>query len=70
MASKEVTERLDVIIKLLAMNFMKDFEGTQKEQIIKLNKIGLQPKEIAYVMNKTSNYIRKTLSEAKKEGLL
>jgi len=70
MASKEVTERLDLIIKLLAMNLMKDFEGTQKEQIVKLNKIGLQPKEIAYILNKTSNYIRVTLSEARKEGLL
>jgi len=70
MASKEVTERLDVIIKLLAMNLIRDFEGTQKEQIVKLNKIGLQPKEIAYILNKTSNYISVTLSEARKEGLL
>jgi len=70
MTSKEVTERLDLIIKLLAMNLMQDSEGTQKEQIIKLGKIGLQPKEIAYIMNKKPNYISVTLSEARKAGLL
>ena len=70
MSSKEVTDRLDLIIKLLAMNLMQDSDGTQKAQIIKLSKIGLQTKDIAYIINKKASYVSVTLSEARKEGLL
>jgi len=70
MSSEDVIERLDLIIKLLAMNLMKEIEGPQKNKIIQLSKVGLQPKEIANILNKKSGYIRKTLSEARKEGLL
>ena len=69
MSSEDVIERLDLIIKLLAMNVMKE-EETQKDKIIKLSKIGLQPKEIANILNTTSNTVRVTLSSARREGLL
>jgi hypothetical protein len=66
---EEIVERLDLIIKLLAMNIMSG-EGTQKDKIIQLSKIGLQPKEIANILNTTSNSVSVTLSNARKEGLL
>ncbi|MHA1227862.1 MAG: hypothetical protein ACTSPV_14035 [Candidatus Hodarchaeales archaeon] len=66
---EEIVERLDLIIKLLAMNIMSG-EGTQKDKIIQLGKIGLQPKEIANILNTTSNTVSVTLSGARKEGLL
>lgn len=69
MSSEDVIERLDLVIKLLAMNVMKE-EETQKDKIIKLSKIGLQPKEIANILNTTSNTVRVTLSSARREGLL
>lgn len=70
MTLEEVFERLDLIIKLLAMNLMKDSDGTQKDQVVKLSKIGLQPKEIANILSTSSNTVRVTLSTARKEGLL
>ena len=66
---EEILERLDLIIKLLAMNIMSS-EGTQKDKIIQLSKIGLQPKEIANILNTTANSVRVALSNARKEGLL
>jgi len=69
MDSEEILERLDLIIKLLAMNVMKG-EETQKEKIIQLSKLGLQPKEIANILNTTANTVRVALSNARKEGLL
>jgi len=66
---EEVIKRLDLIIKLLAMNFMKE-EGSQKDKIIQLSKIGLQPKEIANILGTSSNTVSVTLSTARKEGLL
>lgn len=69
MSSEEIIERLDLIIKLLAMNMMND-EGSQKDKIIQLSKIGLQPKEIANILNTSNNYVNVTLSNARKDGLL
>ena len=69
MTFEEVIKRLDLIIKLLAMNFMKE-EGSQKDKIIQLSKIGLQPKEIANILGTSSNTVSVTLSTARKEGLL
>jgi len=68
-SSEEIIERLDLIIKLLAMNMMND-EGSQKDKIIQLSKIGLQPKEIANILNTSNNYVNVTLSNARKDGLL
>lgn len=69
MSFEDVVERLDLMVKLLAMNMMGK-EGTQKDKIIQLYKIGLQPKEIANILNTTSNSVNVTLSNARKEGLL
>lgn len=69
MSSEDVIERLDLIIKLLAMNMMKE-EGTQKDKIIQLSTIGLHPKEIANILNTTSNTVSVTLSNARRAGLL
>ena len=69
MTFEEVIKRLDLIIKLLAMNFMNE-EGSQKVKIIQLSKIGLQPKEIANILGTSSNTVSVALSTARKEGLL
>ena len=69
MASEEITERLDLIIKLLAMKMMDD-QDSQKNKIIQLSKIGLQPKEIANILGTSSNTVSVTLSGARKERLL
>lgn len=66
---EEVVERLDLIIKLLAMNIMSD-ESTQKDKIIKLSKLGLQPKEIANILNKSAHSVSGAISKAKKAGLI
>lgn len=57
--------KLDILIKLTAVNIVqnKDF----KEQVRLLSSIGLQPKEIADILGKTSNNVRVTLSTLRKE---
>ena len=45
-------------------------EGSQKDRIIQLGKLGMKPKHIAIILSTTSNYVSKTLSNARKEGLL
>ena len=69
MSYPEIIERLDLIIKLLVKNLMKADES-QKEKIIHLNKMGFKPKEIANILNTTSNSVSVALSTARKEGLL
>lgn len=69
MTSEEITERLDLIIKLLAMKMMEG-EETLKDKIIQLGKLGFKPKEIANILNTTSGYASKELSIARKGGLL
>lgn len=57
--------KLDILIKLTAVNVVqnKDF----KEQVRLLSSIGLQPKEIADILGKTSNNVRVTLSILRRE---
>lgn len=61
----DVTKRLDVIIKLLAMTALKDSSVTDK--IYFLNKSGFSPKEIADILNTTSNYVNVILSNMRKK---
>lgn len=61
----DVTKRLDVIIKLLAMSALKDSSVTDK--IYFLNKSGFSPKEIVDILNTTSNYVNVILSNMRKK---
>lgn len=59
-------KELRMIKKLLAMQAIqnKDF----REQIIFLNSIGFQPKEIAEMVNSTSNSVSVSLHKIRKGG--
>jgi len=61
-----ITTRLDAITRLLAMSTI---EGKQlKQQVSLLSSIGMQPREIADVLGKTSNHIRVLLHELRKDA--
>ena len=61
----EITEKLDVIIKLLAVGLVKGKEV--KEQIIFLYNLGISNKEIAGILGKTQNTVNATLSQSRKK---
>ena len=66
----ELSAKLDIIIKLLAANLVKEKEQ-QKDKIIELYKIGLKsPTEISKLLGTTANTVSVTLSNARKEGLI
>lgn len=62
---KEITRRLDIIIKLIALNAVDDLK-LQKDKIIRLSSFGLRPSEIAEILGTTSGTISVTLSEYKR----
>jgi DNA-directed RNA polymerase specialized sigma24 family protein len=66
---EEIVEKLDLMIKLLALNVM-DTGNSQKEDIIQLARVGIQPKDIAKIIGTSSNTVSVTLSRARSEGLL
>lgn len=59
----ELTEKLDIIIKLLATQTLG--EKTGAEAITLLSNFGLQPKEIAQLLGTTSNSVSVTLNRIK-----
>ncbi len=63
---KDISNKLDVLIKLSAMNLVKDTK-TQKEQIILLSDVGFQPKQIANILGTTNNVVSVTLTSIKKK---
>jgi len=62
--NKRLLEKIDVLVRLSALNIIKDKEYT--EQVELLSSVGLQPKEIADLLGKTSNSVRVTLSRLRK----
>ena len=62
---ESLEEKMDVVIKLLAMNIIKDFK-TDKEKVNFLQKkIGLDSSRIAAVMNKTTKELSTYLYKKK-----
>lgn len=61
----QIIEKLNVLVKLNALNLLKDKEF--REQVRILSEIGLQPKGIAELLGKTPNNVRVTLSLIRKE---
>ena len=58
-------EKLDFVIKLLAMNIMKDID-TNKEKVHFLqNVIGLNSSKISFIMNKTTKELSQYLYDKK-----
>lgn len=62
--SEKILFELKKISKLISLSITKD--ESQKQQIILLNSAGLSPKEIAELINTTSNNVSVTLNRSKK----
>ena len=64
---KEMMTRIDLIIRLLALDIVKGME-TQTDKILALSSSGFGPKDIARLLGTTANTVRVTLSKAKKKA--
>lgn len=62
---KELTNRLDIIIKLLALNLPEDWSQTDKIKL--LSDCGFRPKQIADILGTTANTVSVTLSRIKQD---
>lgn len=63
---KELSRKLDLLIKLTAANIVKDKKS--EEQILFLSTLGFRPKEIAWLLGKTLNYVNVTFHKFKKKS--
>lgn len=63
--SDEVSEKLDILIKLQAAALTAQMEST-KDKIVFLSKAGLRPTLIAEIVGTTTNHVNVTLSNARK----
>ncbi len=61
---KLIVTKLDTLIKLTALNALRGRE--LKEQVLILDRMGYQPKEIAEILGKTPNHISVALYEIRK----
>jgi len=59
-----ISERLDTIVRLLALLATRDFDR-QQEKIIALSKAGMQSKEIADLVGTTPHTVAVTVSAAR-----
>ena len=64
---EQISTKLDVIIKLLALNAVQDKE--LRTQVLMLSSFGFQPKQIADVLGKTPNSVRILLHRIRKESV-
>ena len=62
---RELTARMDAIIKILALTLPKEL--TQADKIVLLSDAGFPPKEIAGILGTTPNTVSVTLSKMKRE---
>jgi len=63
---KEIINKLNILIKLTAVNVIKE-DKTQTESIIKLSGMGIDYKEIAKIINTSESYVALILSKNKKK---
>ncbi len=61
---KELTDRIDVILKLLALSVPA---GATADRILKLRNAGLKISQIAEVIGTTEGYVNVALGRARKE---
>lgn len=62
---EEILRKLDELVKLTAAQVISG--KTFKEKVVILSSTGMRPNEIARLLNKTSNHVRVTLSQIRKE---
>ena len=65
---KELAEKLDRVLRLLAILAVKD--QSQTEQIATLSRLGFPPRDIADVLGTTANTVRVALVAIRKAGRL
>ena len=63
----EILARLDLLVRLQALGLVARFESS-KDKILFLGRAGMQPKEIADLLQTSSNHVNVTLSKARKAG--
>ncbi|HZL30256.1 MAG TPA: hypothetical protein VFC54_04245 [Pseudolabrys sp.] len=63
----EVSEKLDILIKLQATALTAQIEST-KDKIVFLSKAGLRPTLIADIVGTTTNHVNVALSNARKSS--
>jgi phage tail sheath gpL-like len=63
--SDEVSEKLDILIKLQAAALTAQIDSV-KDKIVFLSKAGLRPTLIADIVGTTANHVNVTLSNARK----
>jgi len=63
-ASKDIAERLDTMIRLLALTLVKEMK--RQDQIELLGKAELSPRDIAAILGTTANTVSVTLSKLRK----
>jgi len=61
---EEILANLKILIKLTAINTTKDLSFREKVEV--LSSVGISPKEVASILNKTPNHISVTLAELKR----
>jgi hypothetical protein len=64
---KEIIERLDKLIRIVALSSIKGLTSTEKISL--LHQAGFGPKDIADIVGTTSNVVNVRLSEMRKRGL-
>jgi DNA-binding NarL/FixJ family response regulator len=63
----EIVGKMDLIVRLLAINLVKDL-NVQKDKIIALSSFGLGPSEIAKLLGTTPNTVNVALSAIRKKA--
>ncbi len=64
---KEIMNKMDLIVRLLALNTVKDLK-VQKDKTIALSSFGFGPSEIARLLGTTPNTVNVVLSEVRKRA--
>lgn len=65
---QETNKRLEVIIALLLRLVPKENDGlTMRDQIALLDDLGMQPRDIARIIERTQSYVNKELTVIRKQ---
>jgi len=62
----EISRKLDTLVRLSAIGLVRGLK-TQKEEIALLSDSGFKPKQIADILDTTSNTVSVTLTEIRRE---
>ena len=62
----ELSQKIDLLVRISALKIVKDLD--YREQVVILDKIGFQPKEIASILGKSPNNVNVTLHLIKKKN--